>query len=176
MWGTSLNELGKVITFSSHYKGIPPPKNSSIKKHSIKCQFWSDFKKIYIFEMKMKNWIEWTNKISKIWEKIRTRMYFKFLHIVSRLWEDCERQSRGKSKWSRKTSHNVAGMWRLCELKWRRLLLLTKWKEKSKICSSNFFSNFWHFICPYNPIFHFHFKNIIFFVIGPKLIFLAIVL
>ena len=58
----------------------------------------------------MKNWIEWTNKISKIWEKIRTRTYFKFLHIVSRLWADCERQSRGKSKWSRKTSHNVSGI------------------------------------------------------------------
>ena len=38
----------------------------------------------------MKNRIEWTNKISKIWEKIRTRTYFKFLHIVSRLWADCE--------------------------------------------------------------------------------------
>ena len=60
--------------------------------------------------MRMKNWIEWINKISKIWEKIRTRTYFKFLHIVSRLWADCERQSRGKSKWSRKTSHNVSGI------------------------------------------------------------------
>ena len=42
-------------------KKIVPIKNTQQKR-----QFWSDFKKIYIFGMKMKNWIEWTNKICNI--------------------------------------------------------------------------------------------------------------
>ena len=38
---------------------------------------------------------------------------------------------------------------------------------------SNFFSNFGDFIGPFNPVFHFHFKNINFFEIGPKLTLLS---
>ena len=38
---------------------------------------------------------------------------------------------------------------------------------------SNFFSNFGDFIGPINPVFHFHFKNIILFEIGPKLTLLS---
>jgi len=117
LWLTISDDIGILFTIPSHFgkyfsrkKEFFRKENSSLEKTSWKRQFWSDFKKIYIFEMRMKNWIEWTNKISKIWEKIWTRTYFKFLHIVSRLWEDCEWQSRGKSKWSWKTSHNVSGI------------------------------------------------------------------
>jgi len=94
-------------------------KKNSIKKYSITTSILVHFQKNLYFEMRMKNWIEWINKISKIWEKIRTQTYFKFLHIVSRLWADCERQSLGKSKWSRKTSHNVGN-----KSKRRRLLFI----------------------------------------------------
>ena len=44
-------------------------KNGSIKEQSLKMSILIQFKKIYIFEMKMKNWIEWTNKMSKLSEK-----------------------------------------------------------------------------------------------------------
>ena len=37
----------------------------------------------------MKNWIEWTTQMSKIWEKILTRTYLKFLLLPF----DCESQS-----------------------------------------------------------------------------------
>ena len=35
-----------------------------------------------------------------------------------------------------------------------------------------FFSNFGHLFSPFNPVFYFHYKNINFFEIGPKLTFL----
>ena len=37
----------------------------------------------------------------------------------------------------------------------------------------NFFLNFGDFIDPFNLVFHFHFKNIFFFEIGPKLTLLS---
>jgi len=47
-------------------------------------------------------------------------------------------------------------------------------KQKFEVRShSNFFSNFGNFIDSFNLVFHSHFKNIIFFVIGPKLTFLS---
>ena len=47
------------------------------------------FKKKYIFELKIKNWIKWTTKMSKIWEKIWMRTYCKFLLLPFK----CESQS-----------------------------------------------------------------------------------
>ena len=43
---------------------------------------------------------------------------------------------------------------------------MQKFKVRSR---SNFFSNFGDFTGSFNPVFHFHFKNINFFEIGPKL-------
>ena len=45
----------------------------------VKTSILNRFQKIYIFELKIKNWIEWSKQIFKIWEKIRTRTYWKFL-------------------------------------------------------------------------------------------------
>ena len=54
------------------------------------CQNWLHTNtNIYIFESRIKNWIEWTTKMSKIWEKIRTRTYCKFLLLPFK----CESQS-----------------------------------------------------------------------------------
>ena len=36
--------------------------------------------------MRIKNWIEWIPQMSKIWEKIRTRTYCKFLFFPFKLW------------------------------------------------------------------------------------------
>ena len=57
---------------------------------------------------------------------------------------------------------------------WPKLWLTIK-GQKQKFAvrlHSNFFSNFGHFSRPFNPVFYFHFKNIIFFKIGQKLTFL----
>ena len=48
-------------------------------------------------------------------------------------------------------------------------LSLAIWKAKAKIWSTftfDFFSNFGHFIGPFNPVFHFHFKNIYIFFLN----------
>ena len=57
---------------------------------------------------------------------------------------------------------------------WPRLWLTFEGlKRKFAVRSrSNFFSNLGHFSISFNPIFYSHFKNIIFFQIGPKLTFL----
>ena len=58
--------------------------------------------------------------------------------IVSRLWADCERQSWGKSKWSRKTSHNVRGipvtMWGTNLNEDAYCVHTLEWKQKSSSC------------------------------------------
>jgi len=49
------------------------------------------------------------------------------------------------------------------------------WGAKEFFCSTlalEFFSNFGHFIDPFNPVFYFHFKNIKIFKIGSKSMFL----
>ena len=79
------------------------------------------------------------------------------------------------------SAHNVGGKYR-----WKPLIFFScnpfpakLWltfegqKQKFAVRSrSNFFSNFGHFSSSFNPVFYFHFKNINFFEIGPKLTFL----
>ena len=50
--------------------------------------------------------------ISKKFIPIKFEIKFEREHTSNFciLWADCERQSRGKSKWSRKTCHNVSGI------------------------------------------------------------------
>ena len=40
--------------------------------------------------MKLKNWIEWTKQMAKIWENIQTRTYCKFLPFKyeSQFWSE----------------------------------------------------------------------------------------
>jgi len=75
------------------------------------------FKKIYISEMRIKNWIEWTTKMSKVREKIWTRTYCKCLLLpftfesqsgpekpdykrnIFTLWQEFLSQYWGKYRW-----------------------------------------------------------------------------
>jgi len=68
-------------------------------------------------------------------------------------------------------------MWRCFSfhLVFRPRLWLTFEEQMEKFAvhsRSNFFSNFGHLFSPFNPVFYFHFKNINFFEIRPKLTFL----
>ena len=66
--------------------------------------------------MRIRNWIEWTQQMPKIWEKIRTRTYCKFLLLPIK----CESQSGPENQMIREMSshcdknsaHNVGGKYR----------------------------------------------------------------
>jgi len=110
LWGTSLNEL---FTFQ---RNSSSKKNSSIKKYSITTSILVWFKKKFIFlKWRWKTGLNGPIKSPKFEKKFKRERTSNFCilwayceQIVIRLWADCERQSRGKSKWSRKTSHNVS--------------------------------------------------------------------
>ena len=86
------------------------------KKHRKNVNF-GPILKIYIFEMKIKNWIEWSTKMSKIWRKIWTRTYCKLLLLpftcesqsgpekpddkrnIFTLWQEFRSQYWGKYRW-----------------------------------------------------------------------------
>ena len=75
--------------------------------------------------MRIKNWIEWTTKMSKIWEKTRTQTYCKFLLLPFK----CESQSGPENQMTREMSshcdknsaHNIGGKYR-----WIPLLIFRK--------------------------------------------------
>ena len=70
--------------------------------------------------MEIKNWIEWIKQMSKIWEKIWTQTYCKFLLLPF----DCEPQSGPENQMGREMSshcdknlaHNAGGKYRLIPL------------------------------------------------------------
>ena len=88
-------------------------KNGSIKEQSLK---------MYIYEMRLKNWIERINEMSKIWEK---NSKANVLHIFAFAFQIVSDNLQGKPKWSQKSAHNVSRI-PLTNVenksKWRRLM------------------------------------------------------
>ena len=107
--------------------------------------------------------------MKRLWEVFRVH-----LDLCLTICSQCERNS------AHIVAHNVAGMWRLCELKWRPLLwryffyhlvfpaqIVTHiWREKAKICSTfafEFFLKFWTFVESIQSSFLFSFQKYKFF-------------
>ena len=91
-----------------------------------------------LVEMRIKNWIEWTPQMSKIWEKIQTRTYCKFLLLPFK----CESQS-GPEKPDDK--RNIFTLWQEFlsqywgKYRWIPLLWAGLCSSSSGIFSSFFF-------------------------------------
>ena len=66
--------------------------------------------------MKLKNWIEWTKQMAKIWEKIWTWTYCKFLLLPfkyeSQSWRENQMIKEMSPYCDKNPAHNVGGKYR----------------------------------------------------------------